>query len=838
MKLKSKLKVFVALLATIVFSISMAVPAIPTFADPQQPPQTTSGQLDISFQNTNGGGKVQYSTDGTSFTDVTTAVTVSSLSGNVTLKIVPDSGYIIDWTATTLTVGQDFYSLNSGDSAMANVRAALSSAGGYTASVENGIILSGVEFKVDDGQGSGGGGGPQGGTNATISFTVKDSTARPSASDLQEGEEAPGHLEFHGNDDPDAVHGYSVGFENQRNRISSNDATYLIGQVGTFESTSTTSDISGYSKANDDSLVNGNNVVVGVKTTTPFQTSYNYDGSSATVALNIHQGGGDIITKLLVNGVDYTSQVPTTIQARSSAFSIENGRDISFNVNVAHAANEEYNIEIEARPVTYAEAILGNFGWCYNENGSASDDDKIAHGTIEFIQAEYNNEIITSVADVNAKYTNHEGIFQWQEATKKASYDGNNDPAAFGEALFPPGTKITVKLVPDPGYQLVEFTLNGFEVTPGDDNEIGYYTFDFHPGNFHLGAVFEEVENDVAIESTQITDGAIDLATNEAAIEIGTAKLEVVDTEVSASQTEAFTEQAQDGGYEIENYLDISLFNTVYKGGQTDNQGNLLTWDTPLERLSANATVFLQLEEDMSGKEVVLIHETHEGNTITGYETIPCEYLAEYNAIVFETDSFSNYAVATKDLVEYKVVDKTTGIELTFTDGEGHSYIAEINDFLNLSSSELQELGISQAEYNEIIGKIKSNTLDFGTLLKLLDINVVDENTGEYYEGAVDIKIPLTAEMKAKYNSFKMVFIDGDNGYAAGDAVSLKIEGDYLVGKLPHLSLYAITGEWVEQNATPQTGDPMNTFLMMFTLGGGTLVATIAVKKKSRGSLN
>ena len=811
MKLKKPFKFLISLVAIAAFSLSMAIPAVPTYA--------AGHSLIVTFRdNSIGHGSVQYSENsGSSWTTIsgnTFGMQLSSVD-TIMLKIVPDSNYEIDWSGIALT-----------GCSMTQADMNALSGSGYEISTANDISLTNVGFRSS---GSGGGGD----AIATLSLEVVDTqTGRPT------GEGAPEHIEYH--KDGDNASPIRVGLGRADYAISPDNATYYINngtEAGKYTKDHETTDVSAFETDHDhnDALRNATTgkEVMGVKNTSANTNySFNYAGGD-TVTINIQQSGGDIITKLMVNNVDYTSQVPTTNAARTTAYDIEHGRAIIYSVtvpkNVVEGGKHSYSIYIEARPVTDEEAIFGNFGWCYNENDpTVAPDDIISHGTIEFVKATYGDEVITSVDAVNQKYRDGEGIFQWKDATKKASYEGR-DESAYGEALFPPGTDITVKLVPDPGYQLVAFTLNGFEVTPGGDDQIGEYTFSFHPGNFHLGAEFRAVENDVEINSDEVYGGAIDLAADESAIDIGTVKLDVEDTNVSEAQEDAFTQEADAGGYEIANYLDISLFNTVYKGGKTDAQGNLLTWDTPIDKLNKAATVSLALEENMAGKEVVVIHELHDGANVTGYETIPCEYLPEYNAIVFETDGFSNYAIASKDLAEYTVVDESTGIEFNFTDGEGNSYESIVFDVLTMTAEQMAAMGITAAEHAEIVNTIKAETNEYGTLLKVLSIDIHNITQDVDYKGQVNIKIPINDDMK-QYNVFKMIYIDPDNGFAAGDVVELKVEGDYLVGTLPHLSVYALVGSYVE--ASPQTGDLMNTFLMLFALGGSSLTAGLVFRKK------
>ena len=66
----------------------------------------------------------------------------------------------------------------------------------------------------------------------------------------------------------------------------------------------------------------------------------------------------------------------------------------------------------------------------------------------------------------------------------------------------------------------------------------------------------------------------------------------------------------------------------------------------------------------------------------------------------------------------------------------------------------------------------------------------------------------LTDEMK-KYNTFKFLFLDDNNNFEIKEVHDVKIEGDFLVVELDHLSAYALVGSNVEANNTsnPTTGD-------------------------------
>ena len=93
-----------------------------------------------------------------------------------------------------------------------------------------------------------------------------------------------------------------------------------------------------------------------------------------------------------------------------------------------------------------------------------------------------------------------------------------------------------------------------------------------------------------------------------------------------------------------------------------------------------------------------------------------------------------------------------------------------------------------------------------GTLLKLYEIEVYEDNavtgdTTSLHEGPFKIRIKITDDMKV-YNTFKLVYLKND--FTTGEVINLTVEGDYLVGTIPHLSTYMLT---VSVTTNPKTGD-------------------------------
>ena len=264
----------------------------------------------------------------------------------------------------------------------------------------------------------------------------------------------------------------------------------------------------------------------------------------------------------------------------------------------------------------------GNFLWSNLEEDRYTDM-FLDNTQVKFVRFEYKDREGKTVVIDDIKDMNGESYLSFSE-----NYDK-------GEATLFAGGKLTVQLVPRYGYQVVEFGPNGGAFGPEED-AIATYTFTIANGNAHLGARCAPVDDAVNAEATGITDGGIALdVEGDENFEIGTAVLEVTDTETSETEEAAFANAVP--GYDVDSYLDLSLNNVVYKGSADD------VWATEVSELVNPATISLTVDEPIT-EDVEIIHQKHDGT----YEVLPATYDEETNTITFETDSFSKYAIAKK----------------------------------------------------------------------------------------------------------------------------------------------------------------------------------------------
>ena len=199
-----------------------------------------------------------------------------------------------------------------------------------------------------------------------------------------------------------------------------------------------------------------------------------------------------------------------------------------------------------------------------------------------------------------------------------------------------------MRIIPDYGYQVTSFGINGQDIITGDN--ISEFTFPIHRGNFHLGAQVTKVNDVVDAKSEKVKSGAIKIANNE--VSSGSVVLSVNDVNPSEIKIKGF-EEAAGNDYSVQTYLDIDLDQVFYKGTSED------VWTNRLHELNNEATITLKLEEGVNGDDIVIVHNISDGDK---YEVIQIDsYDPETNTITFRTKSFSNYAIASKTVEDREV---------------------------------------------------------------------------------------------------------------------------------------------------------------------------------------
>lgn len=268
----------------------------------------------------------------------------------------------------------------------------------------------------------------------------------------------------------------------------------------------------------------------------------------------------------------------------------------------------------------------GTFRWSY-EIIPGHEDEYVGHGKIKIKKATFNNQ---ELDNSNNEHWKNDSEFTEPINGEQKTWTG-------GEGAFTAGTVVTIELVPERGYQLTKFTINEQPNSTTAQGEISTFTFKVPPKNFHLGAEFTEMRDEVDSSVSGIGGGTLNIADSE--FSNGTAALTVSNTSVSASEESSFVSNAQQNGFEVAKYVDLKLENRFYKGNTTDY------WTTNEQKttLVSPATISLNLT-DITADDFEIIHQKHDGT----YEVIPATYSG--GTVQFQTDSFSKFAIVAKGL--------------------------------------------------------------------------------------------------------------------------------------------------------------------------------------------
>ena len=316
--------------------------------------------------------------------------------------------------------------------------------------------------------------------------------------------------------------------------------------------------------------------------------------------------------------------------------------------------SQEYEIERDE----HGEPILdenGDYTYILDENGNKiPGKNYIGNSKLEFVKAIYEvGEQTYTVTEEQLEgklqrrgdfesYTSDDGFLSYG-VLADVDYDD-------GSLTLPGNAEVTMRVVPEYGYQVTSVNGgNDFNTTEEGVSEFTVVVPEGTAGYFL--ATVEKVDNVVDSISEKVKAGEITLGESaKDDIKNGTVRLTVEDVELSSDKIKGFEDKLNEAGeYTISNYLDINLEKILYKGTEDD------VWSEQIHQLSDKALITLQLAEGVDVSNIVIVHNINDGDE---YEIINIEsYDPETNTISFYTDSFSNYAIATKNPVDEKIED-------------------------------------------------------------------------------------------------------------------------------------------------------------------------------------
>lgn len=231
-----------------------------------------------------------------------------------------------------------------------------------------------------------------------------------------------------------------------------------------------------------------------------------------------------------------------------------------------------------------------------------------------------------------------------EESCTEAGREGGLSDG-IGRVVIPQGSVVTYEFTPKYGYQLCGIRTNEGDILKAGA-ETNSYSFTMPAGNVHFEALFEATSDAVVGDSKAIGVDASSVKLGAGEIDAGSVQLSVTDKTVAGEDKVKF-ETASGGEFTIQNYMNIDLNQVFYKGKKDRND----VWKKNLSTLKNNATISIKLNEELpAGAVVEILHKKHDGNV----EVIQASYDASTQMLTFETDEFSDYAIAVKTKTDSK----------------------------------------------------------------------------------------------------------------------------------------------------------------------------------------
>lgn len=382
-----------------------------------------------------------------------------------------------------------------------------------------------------------------------------------------------------------------------------------------------------------------------------------------------------------------------TVTVNGKAITLPEGTKDRVEFTVAPA--NEYIIEVTKKPMVMPRTII----WSGDkaDNMGLKDYELLKNGTVEIIEVK-----------------NPDGT--------SSGLDNVDQNAGSGYASIVPGSEVILRMIPEYGYQLESTTINGQPLIPLSDPST--YAYTMPDENVHISGIFTKTEDQIVINTDKVKKALIRLDENE--ITSGNSRLTIQDTVLTQQQLEAFKKAA--GDYRIAGYFDIKLAQILYK----NTASNL--WIKDIETLKKSAGVSLQIQDDWEpeNSELIVIHEKQDGT----YEVIPAAFDTAAQTVMFQTDGFSNYAVAYKK-IETTTEDNSEVTTETSTEDSSEPTTANRTEVTTEASSE-----ITTETTTEITAEVETEATTGGTT------EVITEDASETTADTTEVTTQNTTEDK------------------------------------------------------------------------------------------
>ena len=340
--------------------------------------------------------------------------------------------------------------------------------------------------------------------------------------------------------------------------------------------------------------------------------------------------------EIVINGTSYDVSDYIDFDDRTSWLEHNKGTQlISFDIDDVEKANS-YNIVVK-HGENNGTRYLATFLWT-GDPAQAGGFDYIGHARLELVQATYTVGTVTYIVD--GAYLNNilvrDGDYMTASDGNYLTYGVKADVDYDDGGLTLPGeATVTMRVVPEYGYQVT--SVNGGSDFTTTDEGVSEFTLVVHNGEAgYFQATVEAVDDEVIANADEVKEGTITIDGDE--IDSGTVQLTVDNVDLDEDKIKDFEKAAGDN--KILNYFDINLMQVLYRGTSES------VWSNQIHRLDSEATISLKLDEGIDINDIVFVHNIDDGDE---FEIIEIDSWDPTTRIVtFKTNSFSNYAIASK----------------------------------------------------------------------------------------------------------------------------------------------------------------------------------------------
>ena len=259
--------------------------------------------------------------------------------------------------------------------------------------------------------------------------------------------------------------------------------------------------------------------------------------------------------------------------------------------DTAITVNGTQHIQIDRKCLTVT--------WAYDD--TYGEDGRIEHGTAEIIKI--NGQDVSQMTFSN--------------------FANNPGDKSGGHLAVKRDDVVTIKLIPDYGYQLSGASINGVTLAP--QTEVSTFTFKMPDTNVHFKGIFTQTSDEINTSATKVSSASFENGANAAPS--GNLRLTVIDS--NEDTTNALAQVANAVSAEAVN---LTLDQIVSKGDGTN-------WENPVTQFDQPVKMKLQVADfdTAAGYEVV---REHNGN-LTKLTTS----VSEDGTLTFETNQFSTYFI-------------------------------------------------------------------------------------------------------------------------------------------------------------------------------------------------